>query len=327
MEEIEYNAFDDYLTGKHLINVNKTLNTDNLCEYIFVMMLSEYITKRSEKMNRTNDNDDDKDDDDDEDDDNDNDDDDENNKANDDTNNDTNVNRNNNSNDDNNDDNDDANNNVNNFDEKNVNNDRHDEIRTLNKETFHTEMKRLFDEANDMKKHDKIHVVQIRSIPVADYYYLLRHYFVRIDELVDIHPGNEQRICLRGWYTNTDIGSDTLESEYRLCKRCLDECLPKLWDGARKFNFIFRNCDQCCNRSHQSIGIAVALFLTISTTVAFVTNGHYAPLILILLAQMIVFAILHFSHLYSSSLIQWLDYNPSVSNRNARSFVCRHVKK
>lgn len=248
MTDVTNYLVEEYLNNKYLVNVRKTLNTDNLCEYAIVMMLSEYISGADEKL-------------------------------------------------------------------------------IDNRETFRREIRRLYDEAKDLQDDRKIHIVQIRSIPVADYYYLLRHYFVRIDELIDVHPGNEQRLCLRGWYTNTDVGSDTLESEYRLCKRCLDECLPKLWEGAKRFNFVFRNCDQCCNRSHQSIGIAVAFLLTISSTVSFATNGHFAPMALIFFSYAIIFVVLHYGHLYSSSLTPWLGYNPSVSNRNARSFVCQHVGK
>lgn len=185
---------------------------------------------------------------------------------------------------------------------------------------------RLFHEANKLRDR-KIHFVQVRSIPVSDYGYILRHYFVRIDELLDIHPGNEQRICLRGWYENTDIGSDTLESSYELCQNCLDESIPKLWNAVRKFNFVFQNCDQCCNRSHQSIGIGIVCFLTISASVQLLVNTNFTPLLLLAIAYVICFALMYFGHLHADAVAPFIGYNPAVLNKNARSFVCKHLYK
>lgn len=279
----QYFSIENYLSDdKHLVNVNKTLNTDNLYEYAFVMMLSEYIMTKEKNDNRTR----------------------------------------NNKNDEDNDDNDNA-------DHK----ESHRRTAALTSGTnndtiasLRNDVSNLYREANKMRER-KVHIVQIRSIPVSDYWYMLRHYFVRIDELVDVHPGNEQRICLRGWYENTDIGSETLESSYKLCKNCLDESLPKLWDGARKFNFVFQNCDQCCNRSHQSIGIGVVTFLTLSVTLQFLVDSNVTPIALLVLAYVICFVSMYYGHLYADSMIPLIGYNPAVSNRNARSFICRHVAK
>lgn len=111
-----------------------------------------------------------------------------------------------------------------------------------------------------LKKDGAIHSFQIRSVPVADFGYFFRHYFVRIDELVDVHPGTSQRICLRGWNVLTDVAVDRLETEYLLCNDCLNRALIVLWRSSKGFSFSFKNCDHCCNRSEQSIVVAALIF-------------------------------------------------------------------
>lgn len=325
-------VLEKYLNDKYLVNVDKTLNTDSVCEYAFVMMLSEYILGYANKSNDvSNDND-------------------RNNVDGKDRNNidgKNNINGKNNNNtydthytDKNNIDRniigpnnidrdiiDQDNIKRNNIERDNVNRDKGDNENIEDKRliSIKNDLYKLYEETNKMRKR-KQHIVQIRSIPVSDYWYALRHYFVRIDELVDVHPGNEQRICLRGWYRNTDIGSDTLESSYKLCKNCLDESLPKLWEGAKKFHFVFQNCDQCCNRSHQSIGVGIVCFITLSVALQVLTYANFTPVVLLVIVYILSFASFYYGHLYADYMLPWLGYNPAVSNKNARSFVCRHLR-
>lgn len=201
-----------------------------------------------------------------------------------------------------------------------------DNVGTLS--DFRGKMATLLNEAQRFNDEDcsSVHVLQVRSVPVSDFFYLLRHYFIRIDEIIDVHPGNEQRVCLRGWYEATDIGSDRLEAQYYLCRSCLDTAVKQLWITARRFSFVFSNCDHSCNRSRQSIGIAMTIFVMITATVAFLLDGAVIIFVLSILAIAASFGIIYASQTTTSMLVlRYLGYNPSVSCVGIKLYACVHL--
>lgn len=197
---------------------------------------------------------------------------------------------------------------------------------TVDKDPFGL-IAKLSAESARLSDRTRPHVLQIRSVPVPDFGYLLRHYFVRIDEIVDVHPGNEQRICLRGWYRATDVGSDRLEKQYLLCSVCLDASLKKLWHTTKGFSFIFKNCDHSCNRSKQSMFVATMLFVTCSTTASLLLDGAVAFFVCILVVLAFMFAVVWVSQTTTSvALIALLGHNPSTVGGEIAFYRCSHVQ-
>lgn len=161
-------------------------------------------------------------------------------------------------------------------------------------------------------------VLQVRSVPVRDFAFLLRHYFVRLDELVEIHPGNEQRVALRGWHAATDLATDRLEANYELCADCFDEAIRVLWRSTRHFNFSFRNCDHNCNNSQQSVGIALCIFSALSALSALMFEGVWVFFLLIMTTLALFFAFLHYAQTGPSSFLTRLPDEPQF-------FRCQHL--
>ena len=161
-------------------------------------------------------------------------------------------------------------------------------------------------------------VLQVRSVPVRDLAFLLRHYFVRLDELVEIHPGNEQRVALRGWHAATDLATDRLEANYELCADCFDEAIRVLWRSTRHFNFSFRNCDHNCNNSQQSVGIALCIFSALSALSALLFEGVWVFFLLIMTTLALFFAFLHYAQTGPSSFLTRLPDEPQF-------FRCQHL--
>lgn len=177
-----------------------------------------------------------------------------------------------------------------------------------------------------LSDRDSVHVLQIRSIPVRDFGFLLRHYFVRIDELVEIHPGNEEKICVRGWMRTVDIGSDCLHVRYILCSDCADRAVNFLWTYSRKFSFAFRNCDQNCNDSRQSVGIACTIFLVLVAVVSLFLQQSVIPFCLITLGLLFGFTMLSFSQsIVASGLMRFLGGSPAAVERNVPVSRCSHL--
>lgn len=187
-------------------------------------------------------------------------------------------------------------------------------------------LSRLVGEAKRVSDQRRPHVLQIRSVPVPDFAYLLRHYFVRVDEIVDVHPGNEQRICLRGWYRATDVGSDRLEAEYVLCTSCMDRALNKLWRTTKGFSFLFKNCDHSCNRSRQSMFVATMLYVVASASAALLIDRAVSFFLCILVVLIFAFALVYVSQTTTSvGLISLLGYNPTTRIGSMRFFRCVHM--
>ena len=166
-------------------------------------------------------------------------------------------------------------------------------------------------------QHD-YYVLQVRSVPVRDFAFLLRHYFVRIDEFVEIHPGNEQRVALRGWHAATDLATDRLEANYELCYDCFNDAIRVLWRSTRHFNFSFRNCDHNCNNSQQSVGIALCIFSALSALSALLFEGVWVFFLLIMITLAMFFAFLHYAQTGPSTFLTRLPDDPQF-------FRCRHL--
>lgn len=167
-----------------------------------------------------------------------------------------------------------------------------------------------------------VHSFQIRSVPVADFGYFFRHYFVRIDELVDVHPGTSQRICLRGWNVLTDVAVERLETEYLLCGKCLDRALTVLWRSSKGFSFSFKNCDHCCNRSEQSIVVAALIFGCALAVSRVLFDQRYDLILLLAVFMVFVGSILRVVYAYRYDEVYELvetSYNSKLSVRACAS--------
>lgn len=103
---------------------------------------------------------------------------------------------------------------------------------------------------------DPIHVT-VRSVPVPVYANLLRHYYVRVEGVLDVHPGTSQRLSLAWWHNTTVLETDRQERELRLCGTCCDEFLDSVWRGSERFHIVWNNCDQMLNRCEQSFALGV----------------------------------------------------------------------
>lgn len=174
-------------------------------------------------------------------------------------------------------------------------------------------------------KDGAIHSFQIRSVPVADFGYFFRHYFVRVDELVDVHPGTSQRICLRGWNVLTDVAVDRLETEYLLCNECLDRALTVLWRSSKGFSFSFKNCDHCCNRSEQSIVVASLIFGCALAVSRVLFDQRYDLILLLTVFIVFVGSILRVVYAYRYDEVYELIETSHNSNLSVRA--CARSRK
>lgn len=111
-------------------------------------------------------------------------------------------------------------------------------------------------------EHDTISdpiTVEIRSVPVKMYCNALRHYYVRLEDVLEVHPGVKHRLALAWWHNTTVLESDVHERSLKLCGTCCDELLDYLWNGSERFNIVWNNCDQLLNRCEQSFALGVLL--------------------------------------------------------------------
>jgi len=143
--------------------------------------------------------------------------------------------------------------------------------------------------------HRRLHDLQVRSVPIASYANVLRHFYLRVNEIIDIHPGTEQRISLRGWHAETDLGSDRLERRCIACSRCTDACLAGCWRDCRAFNLITRNCDHAFNKATQSVAVANGLALLAFSLTCIAFSSCFRSTGLLILMPLLVFGV-----------IQWL---------------------
>lgn len=139
----------------------------------------------------------------------------------------------------------------------------------------------------------KWHDVQVRSLPISHYGNILRHYFLRVDELIELHPGTEQRVCLRGWHDYTDCMGDRMDRQYRLCNDCLDRCLRGSWMDTRAFNLALRNCDQSFNGGYQSF-VTATLIISSFVSFTFIALGDTRSQVLFGTAHLLAIIIILF---------------------------------
>lgn len=174
-----------------------------------------------------------------------------------------------------------------------------------------------------------VHGLQVRSVPINEYCNVLRHYFVRVDEMIDVHPGMTERLTLRGWYAETDVASDKLEKQMYLCSACLDVYLRAYWKKTKNFNIILSNCDHAYNHGRQSLFIANLLFFNIIAIFSiFVLEG--ARLFGVLLfCSMFLFLIIQFVAASSDKRRGVfpcnVDEDANFFERDSQPITCTHV--
>lgn len=174
-----------------------------------------------------------------------------------------------------------------------------------------------------------VHGLQVRSVPINEYCNVLRHYFVRVDEMIDVHPGMTERLTLRGWYAETDVASDKLEKQMYLCSACLDVYLRAYWKKTKNFNIILSNCDHAYNQGRQSLFIANLLFFNIIAIFSiFVLEG--ARLFGVLLfCSMFLFLVIQFVAASSDKRRGVfpcnVDEDVNFFERDSQPITCTHV--
>lgn len=169
-----------------------------------------------------------------------------------------------------------------------------------------------------------VHGLQVRSVPINEYCNVLRHYFVRVDELVDVHPGMVEKLTLRGWYAETDVVSDRLERQMYLCSDCLDVYLRAYWKKTKNFNIVFSNCDQAYNYGRQSLFVANLLYVTtISLYSLFAFQGS-RTFGLLLLSVILLFLVVQFMAASSDKRKGVFPCNEN-HDENSSLDVCSHV--
>lgn len=107
--------------------------------------------------------------------------------------------------------------------------------------------------------------IEIRSSPINTYGNALRHYYARVENLLDVHPGTNHRLALAWWHNSTVLPSDVLERELTVCGMCCDRLLAELWRSSERFHLMVQNCDIMLNRGRQTfamtlMGVTVAWY-------------------------------------------------------------------
>lgn len=126
--------------------------------------------------------------------------------------------------------------------------------------------------------------LEIRSVPVSMYAHALRHYYLRVEDVLEVHPGVKHRLALAWWHNTTVTEPDVHEKTLRLCGRCCDELLHYTWQRSERFNIIWNNCDQMLNRCEQSFVIALMLV----NTLWFALFCDYVGFVLFLLCSLVL---------------------------------------
>lgn len=99
--------------------------------------------------------------------------------------------------------------------------------------------------------------IEIRSSPINTYANALRHYYARIENLLDVHPGTNHRLALAWWHNSTVLPSDVLERELTMCGSCCDRFLADLWRSSERFHLAVQNCDIMLNRGRQTFAVTL----------------------------------------------------------------------
>lgn len=170
---------------------------------------------------------------------------------------------------------------------------------------FHKLVERL--QRNDMIR------VTIRSVPIAMYYNVLRHYYVRVENLIDIHPGTNYRLSLAWFHNTTVLPQDRQERTILMCGCCCDEFLDNLWNNSESFNIVWNNCDAMLNERAQSL----ALTTFIVTSAWMLCCNEFIGLLIICIAFSLFLLILY----YLSFIRETHDYKTHLEYR------CEHHNK
>lgn len=170
----------------------------------------------------------------------------------------------------------------------------------------------------------RVHDLQVRSVPIAFYAGVLRHFYLRIDNIIELHPGTEQRLSLRGWHDETDQGSDRLERRYLACDFCTNAFLDGNWQDAKAFNLVIRNCDQSLNGARQSFAVAniMALMASLFTFIACWPSCRLLALLMLvvlLLCLLMQYIASTFNHGFALCVVE------PISQSGLNSVFCRHI--
>lgn len=149
--------------------------------------------------------------------------------------------------------------------------------------------------------------IQVRSNQSDVYGGAMRHYYLRIGNIIEFHPGTPQRLSLVGWNSGTLHRSDVLEYEARLCRHCANALLNETWSQSRNFHIVWNNCDQLLNGTQTKV-IALLTF----EFVTYVTLGDVIGTILVLLMALGV-----------AIGARW--WNEQTVRERSRRYVCSHV--
>jgi hypothetical protein len=153
--------------------------------------------------------------------------------------------------------------------------------------------------------------VVIRSVPVKMYANVLRHYYVRVEDVLDVHPGTNHRLALAWWHNTTVQENDVHERSLRLCGQCCDHFLDHVWESSERFNIIWNNCDIMLNRCEQSFIIGILVL----NALWFPLFGDFVGLALLLLCTLIYFIVK-----YRQNQFKFHDRNCD------KIYYCSHVK-
>lgn len=152
--------------------------------------------------------------------------------------------------------------------------------------------------------------IEIRSGPVSMYGNVLKHYYARVENLLDVHPGTRHTLALSWWHNTTALDTDVHERFLMVCGGCCDEILDHVWKGNENFNIIWSNCDILLNRCEQTFIVTV-----------FVLNIVWYPLfhdylgLVFLVVCLVVFMVLRYKE-----NVYWYKDKPSDLIR-----YCPHV--
>lgn len=165
-------------------------------------------------------------------------------------------------------------------------------------------------EAEHDSRRDPI-CLTVRSVPVPVYGNILRHFYVRVEDVLDVHPGTRHRLALAWWHNSTALDTDVRERELRLCGDCCDEFLDHVWRGSERFNIIWNNCDQMLNRCEQSF----VLGLLVLQILWYPLFQDIVGFLLSVLALLVFFLLRVYANVQSPR-----------ERRCDRRYYCRHVQ-
>lgn len=153
--------------------------------------------------------------------------------------------------------------------------------------------------------------VVVRSVPVKMYGNILRHYYVRVEDVLDVHPGTNHRLALAWWHNTTVQENDVHERSLRLCGNCCDQFLDNVWEQSERFNIIWNNCDIMLNRCEQSFVLGLLI-----------VNALWFPLFRDFIGMSVIFACI-----LVYCLVRYRQNQLKFHDRNCdKIYYCPHVR-